>query len=136
MAQNQTRQQTTQQRRAAHAWANVESLNSASFRNDYGSLVRGLPAMIQTDGLGQSLAFLLAKAKGDRNNAHYRAYNHLEEWLRDKEQFGFQGDLLQWLLKEDSNRYRQVAVEAQAYLGWLKRFAEAKGWKAENDNGG
>lgn len=136
MAQNQTRQQTTQQRRAAQAWNNVESLNSASFRNDYGSLVRGLPAMIQTDGLGQSLAFLLAKAKGDRHTAHYAVYSHLEEWLRGAEQFNFQGDLLQWLLGKNSGVYRQVATEAQAYLGWLKRFAEAKGWKAENDDGG
>ena len=126
-------QQTLQQRRAALAWKQIEDTDKCDYKNKYGSLVRGLPAMIQTDGLGQTLAFLLAKAKGSSNNEHGAAYNHLSAWLGADKQFGFGGNAFVWLLKQDSDVYRQAAAEAQAYLGWLKRFAEAKGWKADEE---
>jgi CRISPR-associated protein Cmr5 len=123
--------QTLEQQRAAKAWEQTEATDKRDYKQKYGSLVRGLPARIQTDGLGQTLAFLLAKAKDSHQNEHYAAYNHLNVWLSGREQFNFEGDLFQWLLKQDSDTYRQVAAETQAYLGWLKRFAEAKGWKAD-----
>jgi CRISPR-associated protein Cmr5 len=126
-------QQTLQQRRAAMAWKQIEETDRRDYKNKYGSLVRGLPARIQTDGLGQTLAFLLAKAKNDRNNEHYAAYEHLSAWLGANEQFGFGKGAFEWLLQQDSDTYRQAAAEAQAYLGWLKRFAEAKGWKADEE---
>jgi CRISPR-associated protein Cmr5 len=127
-------QQTMQQKRAAHAYNKVNALEAENYRNRYGTLVRGLPAMIQTDGIGQTLAFLLAKAKTDTRNEHYAAYTHLEDWLRQRENFNFQQEkLIEWLLKQPSDVYRQVATEAQAYLSWLKRFVEAKGWKSEED---
>jgi CRISPR-associated protein Cmr5 len=126
-------QQTLQQRRAASAWKQVEDTGRQDYKNKYGSLVRGLPAMIQTDGLGQTLAFLLAKAKGNRNSEHWAAYEHLSAWLGADKQFGFGRDMFEWLLKQDSDTYRQAAAEAQAYLSWLKRFVEAKGWKADEE---
>lgn len=127
-------QQTLQQRRAAKAWEQIQQTDKRDYKNKYGSLVRGLPAMIQTDGLGQTLAFLQAKAKGDSLTEHGAAYAHLAAWLGAPEQFGFgQTDLLDWLLKQNSDTYRQAAAEAQAYLGWLKRFVEAKNWKAESE---
>lgn len=126
-------QQTLQQKRAASAWKQVEETDKRDYKNKYGSLVRGLPAMIQTDGLGQTLAFLLAKARGNHNSEHWAAYEHLGAWLGADEQFGFGKDAFTWLLKQDSDTYRQAAAEAQAYLGWLKRFVEAKGWKADEE---
>ncbi|MFQ3568279.1 MAG: type III-B CRISPR module-associated protein Cmr5 [Aggregatilineales bacterium] len=132
MATKYARQQTLQQRRASSAYQQVESVGAKSHKSEYGSLIRGLPAMIQTDGLGQSLAFLLAKGKPH----HKEAYQHLQEWLSQEEQFGFNGGLLQWLLEQDTSTYRQVTAEALAYLVWLKRFVEAKGWKAKDDGRG
>lgn len=126
-------QQTLQQKRAASAWKQVEETDKRDYKNKYGSLVRSLPAMIQTDGLGQMLAFLLAKAKGSHNSEYYAAYEHLSAWLGAGEQFGFGKDAFTWLLNQDSDTYRQAAAEAQAYLGWLKRFVEAKGWKADEE---
>lgn len=119
-------QQTLQQRRAAHAHAKVTGIERAAFAKEYGSEVRRLPAMIQTDGLGAALAFLLAKGK----DQHKEVYHHIEEWLRQPEQFGFTGDLLEWVLKQPTPVYRQIASETLAYVGWLKRFAEAKDLKA------
>lgn len=115
-------QKTLQQRRAALAWEQTESVSKKEL-SDYASLVRGLPAMIQTDGIGQTLAFLLAKAN---ERPHQRtAYRFLEEWL-SVEFENVKPGLIQWLLNSDSDVYRQATNEAQAYLVWLKRFAEAK----------
>lgn len=130
------RQQTLQQRRAADAWAQIEAVaashNGDKFKKEYGSLVRGLPALVQSDGLGQTLAFLRAKAGGDENKVHAVAYRHLSNWV-STQLTGGATDLLEWLLRQSTGDYRRATNEAQAYLAWLKRFAEAKGWKSEEN---
>jgi CRISPR-associated protein Cmr5 len=126
MTQQTTRRLSLQQRRAASAYAQVNTIAKDRNGKEYGSLVRGLPAMIQTDGLAQTLAFLLAKAGNDVTKPHHRAYDHLKAWLSQPDQFNFGNrDLLQWLLTQDSATYRMVATETLAYLGWMKRFVEA-----------
>ena len=125
----QSSQQTLQQKRAQHAYGKVKALDERTTQvKEYGSLVRGLPAQIQIDGLGAALAFLQAKGK----DYHLAAYRHLEDWLRQPDQFAFQGDLLEWLLGQSTVTYRQVTSEALAYLVWLKRFVEAKGWESSD----
>jgi CRISPR-associated protein Cmr5 len=125
-----TNQQTLQQERASHAWEAVEVVDrKKSIQKEYGSVVRGLPAMIQTDGLAHTLAFLKAKGK----EHHLSAYNAVSTWVM--QHMNQTGDLLEFLLKCSTNEYRQATTEALAYLHWLKRFVEAKGWKSE-DNGG
>lgn len=125
---NPTQQQTLQQKRAAHAWACIEKV-PAGVQKKYGSLVRGLPSLIQSDGLGQTLAFLKAKAGGKQDKEHMVAYNHVAAWMQ--QELGVQGDFLEWLLKQSSTDYRRATAEVLAYLNWLKRFAEAKGWQDE-----
>lgn len=125
-----SQQQTLQQERAKHAWQKVKDVEEGQLkeeqRKEYSSLVRGLPAMIQHDGLAPALAFLKAKGK----EHHKTAYAQLQSWMRL--QMGFQDDLIEFLLDNNSLTYRQATTEALAYLNWLKRFTEAKGW---SDNG-
>jgi CRISPR-associated protein Cmr5 len=124
-----TQQQTLQQKRAAHAWGCIEQV-PAKIQKKYGSLVRGLPALVQSDGLGQTLAFLKAKGGGKPDKEHTVAYNHIAQWV--SQELGAQGDLLKWLLERSTTEYRRATAETLAYLSWLKRFAEAKGWQDEN----
>lgn len=124
-----TQQQTLQQKRAAHAWGCIEKVPTG-IQKKYGSLVRGLPALVQSDGLGQTLAFLKAKAGGKPDKEHMVAYDHIAQWV--SQELGAQGDLLEWLLKQSTAEYRRATAETLAYLSWLKRFAEAKGWQDEN----
>jgi CRISPR-associated protein Cmr5 len=139
---DRTLQQTLQQKRAAHAWGCVVKVDGRKtekdepdekFKKKYGSLVRGLPALIQSDGLGQTLAFLKAKDKKKGNTEHIEAYNNISHWISIE--FGVtykQGEtLLEWLLTQETPMYRRVTAEALAYLNWLKRFAEAKDWQDE-----
>jgi len=123
-----TRQQTLQQKRAAYAWAAIEKVPS-NIQKQYGSLVRGLPALIQSDGLGAALAFLKAKAAGKQDKPHMVAYNHITGWVQ--QELEVKGDFLEWLLNQPSTDYRRATTEVLAYLNWIKRFAEAKGWKDE-----
>lgn len=118
-------QKTAQQQRAAAAWADIKSVQKS--QKEYGSLVRGFPAMVQGDGLGAALAFLLAKAKGDNQSYHHVLYTHISNWVM-KRLVRQQGDLLRWLTEQNSAMYRHAATEALAYTAWLKRFAEAEGW--------
>lgn len=127
-----SQQQTLQQQRAAHAWEQVEAISQTfnkDKRKEYGSLVRGLPAMIQHDGLAPTLAFLVAKDKHKHDSYYWKAYSQLSDWVT--KQLGIKGDLLEYLIKNDSATYRYASTEALAYLSWLKRFAEAKGFGDE-----
>lgn len=124
---NVSSQQTLQQKRATDAYNKVEqikALGDEKLKKEYGSLVRGLPAMILTDGLGQALAFLKAKAKGEANSPHHHAYTHLSTWVTSWAGHGG-ADFLELVLARSTNEYRQYTNEALAYLHWLKRFVEA-----------
>lgn len=147
---------TLEQLRASKAWAHVNAVPNELSQN-YRSLVRKAPAMIKMNGLGQTLAFLLAQEKKTAEEIRKKSvedlgadgllYKHLEEWLIEDE-----GDanpsvtnkeirkmkanilwgatskktLIERILAEDSVVYQLAAEEALAYLGWLKRFAEAR----------
>lgn len=135
MTSKPTQQQTLQQKRAAHAWDCIEKVPTG-IQKKYGSLVRGLPALVQSDGLGQMLAFLKAvdgRSKNKGNTPEIESYRHISAWASHKDSaLDAQGDLLEWLLKQSTTEYRRATAETLAYLSWLKRFAEAKGWKDEN----
>lgn len=122
--------------------------------DDYASLVKKLPAMIQTNGLGQTLAFLVAKAGIEKNKvkedkSEGLLYNQLQAWLirGSEEESSSRGPywrseeeekkekerdkdeqaalLLYRVIHGDVWRYRQGTREALAFVTWLKSFAEA-----------
>jgi CRISPR-associated protein Cmr5 len=113
--------QTLQQKRAQRAWEDVQSVRSKPDPDRYGSLVRGLPAMIKSQGLAPTLAFLDAKGKPH----HKAAHSHLSRWVLGQLGAGNEQSLLEWVIKQDSAMYRRATTEAIEYLTWLKRFAEA-----------
>lgn len=129
-----------EQRRASRAWRAVRDLQGAeALRREYRSIVRQAPAMVKASGLGQTLAFLLAKEERSPEDlkkqvpqtAEGHLYRHLEDWLMDRQcpipwPDSLRGrPLLVAVIEATSDLYRQVSREALAYLAWLKRFAEA-----------
>jgi len=115
-------QQTLEQERAGQAWRDVGSV-SKSLGDKYGSQARKLPARIQTNGLGQTLAFLRSKPD---NQAMRKLYGHLSAWVMKRMEAN--GDLLEAVTSWSSDEYRRATAEVLAYALWLRRFAEAKGW--------
>jgi CRISPR-associated protein Cmr5 len=140
-----SQQQTQEQARAAAAWKRILEVYPLDQRTndkvkqragEYRALVRGAATDILTNGLGQSLAFLLAKDKGDKGREkrtpYWMLYIHLSGWVAGRDGLETKkftdNDLLKWLIdpKQGSDVYRQTTVEVMAYLNWLKRFAEAE----------
>ena len=132
--QTTQRRQYIEQQRGQEAWNAVKEIagKGEKEQKEYRSLARGLNAMIQINGLGQTLGFL--KAKGKVGNVHHYLLGHLTHWMHEH----FNADitdtannkndgLLDWILRAaDSADYRRATTEVMAYGAWLRRFAEAE----------
>lgn len=123
---SQSKRRTIEQDRAAQA---AICVNEAKGVKGYGSYARRAGALIQTQGLGQALAFWRSKGweKGKPKNgdAYALLYRHMSSWLN--QQLRTNNDILQWIQEDASTEdYRRATAEAQAFLIWLKRFAEAE----------
>lgn len=128
--------------RAACAWQRVHDevlmKENAEVHKVYGTRARDLTALIHTDGLGQTLAFLLAKSKaGDKDKgkpetpsqlAHRLLFQHISVWVLQQvpSPGGIKDHLLLALIAGESTYYRRATVETLAFAGWLKKFAEAE----------
>lgn len=135
-ADTKSPQRTLEQKRAANAWAVVEGIagKEEKFRKEFGSLVRSLPSLILSDGLGMTLAFLRAKDKDTHRTHYFEAYRNISMWVVKELELTVNHDaLLDWVVNTSgSEEYRRATAETLAYLSWLKRFTEAKGWKTDD----
>ncbi|HEX4613494.1 MAG TPA: type III-B CRISPR module-associated protein Cmr5 [Urbifossiella sp.] len=133
--------QSLDQRRAAHAWTALQGFadqhapkNAKGVRvptdkgKKYGVHVRKLPMRVMASGLGQALAFLLAKDYCPDLLAA------LGDWVLDKRSNPVSKapppepkKLLHDLIGGDSEFAQLATAETLAYLRWLTRFAEAEG---------
>ena len=120
-------QRSLEQERAKVAWKAAESAKGkgAVYADKYGQLVRGAAADIQTNGLGPTLAFW--RAKGSGNDTYFiNLLADVSSWVKSQVEFSDDQGLLHWIIETaTTDEYRRARSEAIAYLGWLKRFAEA-----------
>ena len=117
-----------EQKRAELAWEFVDWVKKekTSAQKDYKSVMRKLPAMILTSGLGQTLAFHLGKESGKPERD---VINNLAKALKDLTGY-VDKDNARELLKTLSDSQHEAHVmltnEALKYATWLKRLAEAE----------
>jgi CRISPR type III-B/RAMP module-associated protein Cmr5 len=127
--------QTLDQRRAKHAYDAVQSFKNASaklkdfqqIRNKYVIHAQKLPSRIIASGLGQALAFLVAK---DYCPALLVS---ISDWVLKRvapnvTQVNEQS-LLLFVISSNSELARRCTDETLAYLRWLLRFVEAEDLK-------
>lgn len=130
-------QKSLEQKRAAFAWQKIQDSKRdlpPKSQEEYSSLVKKAPADIQTNGLGQTIAFWRAKGfekgepKDGGKNPHAQLLYHLTEWLKSKDALSLQTDnLVHWVSQTAKvDDYRRATSESIAILVWLKRFAEAE----------
>ncbi|SUS04822.1 Type III-B CRISPR module-associated protein Cmr5 [Candidatus Defluviicoccus seviourii] len=120
-----------QLRRAKHALERVrETAKKRALVDEYLSSARGLPAEIRMNGLGQAVAML--RARGVKNKGAMALYEHVSDWMcRPNSPSPYHGKekpeeaLLDAIVGGKESAYRQAYVEIDAYLAWLKRFADA-----------
>ncbi|MFN3533510.1 MAG: type III-B CRISPR module-associated protein Cmr5 [Candidatus Brocadia sp.] len=128
-----SRLQKVEQKRAAEAWSCIqavsEDIDNSKFKKEYRSIVMKLPALILTNGLGQTLAFLKSKGKNDDSNPEKRVYEDLQGWLLKTDLINLgrvtHDELIERIMAIDSTKYRFVTMESLSFLNWLKRFADA-----------
>jgi CRISPR-associated protein Cmr5 len=118
--------QTTDQRRASHAWECVRAVvgsSDAKARKEFGTQAKKLPTRIMTAGLGQALAFLEAQQYAPELRGT------LASWLHERRPAKNQDEaerLVLRVIRGDAEFLRYATAEALAYLQWLVRFADAE----------
>lgn len=113
--------QSLEQQRAAAAWQAVQNVPDSN-GNEFKSVVQSLPADIQSNGLGQTMAFLEAKGKDE----HKAAFNAVAGWIKQRLHIADE-HFIEWLMKKaTTEQYRQATAEAIAFAIWMKRFTEAR----------
>ena len=126
---------SNEQKRAIRAWELVNSIPDDRIEK-YSSLAKSAPVMILTNGLGQTLAYMISKSK--EGNEYSTLFEHLDSWLSSNVVWSGntsgKGKLMERVIAEDSQGYRMATEEALAFLAWIKRFAGgAKESKEEVD---
>ena len=122
---------TIEQDRAKYALEQVTGFDGD--KAEYSTLIKRLPAMILNNGLGQALAYLLAKNEGKTGKDEKSSgtlYAQLQKWLLDMKVYS-DGDLLKLLMNGDRKQYIHAQHETLKLLTWMKKFAEAYLPKAE-----
>jgi len=136
-ATTQAASPTVDQRRAAHAWNTIRNLKSAGeLDTEFLTQVKKLPTRILAAGLGQALAFILAKAA--KEPALGELHKYLTEWvIRQRRIPGAKQpqSLLVSIVLGDSEFLRLATEETLLYLAWLNRFAEAEAPKGVSTTG-
>jgi CRISPR-associated protein Cmr5 len=115
---------TIEQERAKFALGFVNDKTKDKDREDYKTLIKRLPAMVLNNGIGQALAFLLAKAETDQNKPSYKLFGALKEWLRTQNVYTGD-DLMDALTKGTRAQYMQARHETLKLLTWMTKFADA-----------
>lgn len=128
-----------EQRRAEDALSCVRQLNGRSddFRKLYRAYVDRLGPTIVMNGLGQALATERAAAgaqpKSDREKAHKKLFDNLQNWLcrKDGGVYPNSDDLLKAITEKDESHYLRAQAESLAWLEWHKKFCRASLPKGE-----
>lgn len=95
---------------------------------EYASYVKGLPATVLMCGLGQAVATLQARSRGNREDAHWLLHDHLKGWLCRSDSaapYGGSSDLMDAITQGDRDSYISAQEETLRWLEWLKKFAVA-----------
>lgn len=123
-----------QQRPAGCAWTWVREAKEGPAQARYGTLARKLPSMLQVSGLGQTLAFLYSKSRGDKpeHKATALLLRQLGSHLREVSKRS-QDDVMEVLLSLSPGEYRAATRQLAEVAEWLKRFAEGNLPKAKDE---
>ena len=100
-----------------------------SVPEDVATFIVGTPTMILQNGLGQTMAFLLAKCDGkhQKTNKHFFTFNAIAGWSHLINN-NIQSDPMayfQAVSALNQSAYLTLQEEALMMLQWLKRYARA-----------
>lgn len=115
-----------QQERAKFAIEQLEKISSNQvIDKDTATFIVGMPNMILSNGIGQTLAFLLAKTDKEK-----KVYRILKNWICKKyANLGFADksdmDFIKTFCTLKQDKYLEIQRECLRLCEWLKRYARA-----------
>lgn len=101
--------------------------NDAQNRGKLHTLIQKAPIQIIQNGLGQTLAFLLADNGGNTEETRKPSghlYDAIKDWLCTQRKIYGNGELIEELIAGDKRQYIHAQQEVLALFNWLKKFAE------------
>lgn len=114
-------EQTLDQKRARHAWEQVEKLRSSNKGfDDIKTHFKKMTTRILNSGLGPTLAFMRAKKEA------LPMVDAVESWINKRMPpgNGESKDLFERIINSDSEFLRRATDEVMEYLQWYVRFVE------------
>ena len=111
---------------AGYAWEQVRGLRNGT-RKAYKNLAKSMPALVMTNGLMQTLAFL----KGKGGKEHEALLSHIVGWLQrahvvEPNAADFTSVMEWWGSGACTTwRYQQATEQALQVLRWIRYFADA-----------
>ena len=122
--------QTKQQKRAAFALEQIKNFKDtkkdAKEFHELANFIVGVPNMILSNGLGQTLAFLLTKKDKQK-----KTFWVIKDWLESSDNSFFTSkanDEMEFLTQfttVDQRKYLSMQEETLRLMEWLKRYARA-----------
>lgn len=118
--------QTIQQKRAAFALDAISEINGGKIDKELAQFIIGVPTMILTNGVGQTLAFLLAKKKDKMG----KVFGIMKKWLEQQMPYAFPANaqdiaFLKKFNQLSQSEYLKAQHECLRLFEWLKRYARA-----------
>jgi CRISPR-associated protein Cmr5 len=118
---------TKEQQRSAFALLRINDFGAQGVPEKDANFIVGTPNMILTNGISQTMAFLLSK--GEERST--RVFCILKDWLSQEikalPNSANNHQFLSQFAKLEQNDYLRAQQEALALLQWLKRYARAFG---------
>ncbi|MBZ0156067.1 MAG: type III-B CRISPR module-associated protein Cmr5 [Alphaproteobacteria bacterium] len=110
---------------AAYAWKCVQKNSTREYKN----LAKSIPALVMSNGLMQTLAFLKAKGKQEHNDLAA----HICGWIFGKNSSPVNGrvfcdnfqKIMEQLAALSSYEYRMKTEESLAVLRWMRQLSDA-----------
>jgi CRISPR-associated protein Cmr5 len=97
----------------------MELMKPLQLEKETVNFLKGMPSMIMQNGLGQTIAFMICKAKEkEKENKNYVDILKVLKALIAEE-------LMAHIVGLDPKRYIQLQREVIEYAGWMKKFAIA-----------
>ncbi len=122
---------------AKKAYKEKAQIDGQFYHTDkYDSYVSKVPMMIQVNGLGNTLAFILSKKQKEKKekekenpkNAYDLIYSQITKWFTEERKYLLNieetDDLVKKVVALESKEYRIVTIEVLSLFNWLKRFAD------------
>ena len=119
--------QTKQQKRAEFALKSLDKYKDSGVPSGHATFIVGMPNMILSNGLGQSLAFLKAKSSKKEREC---VFGILKSYLQKEFSSSFADikddfDFLSRINSISQSEYIKMQEEVLRMLEWLKRYARA-----------